>query len=126
MSEDKVRQYLRIAAGEPTSLDIRAEGKLDESIGDGLMDPAPNQEQTLMKSQMADAIDLALSNLPARPAKVLKLRFGLDTKTDFTLEEVGSLFDVTRERIRQIENKALRTLGHPNRSTALAIFLDAD
>ncbi|USE80458.1 RNA polymerase sigma factor RpoD [Cupriavidus gilardii] len=125
-SEDKVQQYLRIAAGEPTSLDISSDGAMDESIGDGLMDPSPTPEETLFQAQMAQAIDFALSNLPPRSAKVLKLRFGLETKTDFTLEEVGRLFDVTRERIRQIESKALRTLQHPNRSTALAVFLEAD
>ncbi|CAG9182975.1 MZA anti-phage system associated sigma-70 family RNA polymerase sigma factor MzaA [Cupriavidus respiraculi] len=125
-SEDKVQQYLRIAGGEPTSLDISSDGAIEESIGDGLMDPSPTPEQSLFKAQMAQAIDYALSNLPPRSAKVLKLRFGLETKTDFTLEEVGRLFDVTRERIRQIESKALRTLKHPNRSTALAAFLDAD
>ena len=76
-----------------------------------------------MHADMRAAIDDALDSLSPREAKVLRMRFGIDTKSDHTLEEVGKQFDVTRERIRQIESKAMRKLVHPSRSEKLRSFL---
>ncbi len=124
MSEDRVREIMKIAQ-EPVSLETPIGEEEDSILGDFIPDsdaPAPSEMAafTLLKEQLIDVLD----TLTAREAKVLKLRFGLDDGRSRTLEEVGKEFNVTRERIRQIEAKALRKLRHPSRSKKLKDFLE--
>lgn len=124
MPEDKVREIMRVAQ-EPVSLETPIGEEEDSHLGDFIPDddaPAPQDaaSHTLLKEQLTEV----LSTLTDREAKVLKLRFGLEDGRSRTLEEVGKEFNVTRERIRQIEAKALRKLRHPSRSKRLKDFLD--
>ena len=124
VSEDKVREIIKIAQ-EPVSLETPIGEEDDSHLGDFIEDqdaPAPAEAVavTLLKEQLMDV----LNSLTAREAKVLRLRYGLDDGKARTLEEVGKEFDVTRERIRQIEAKALRKLRHPSRSRKLRDYLD--
>lgn len=124
MSEDKVREIMKIAQ-EPVSLETPIGEEEDSHLGDFIPDedaPAPAEAAafTMLKEQLIDVLD----TLTPREEKVLRLRFGLDDGRARTLEEVGKEFNVTRERIRQIEAKALRKLRHPSRSKKLKDFLD--
>ena len=124
MPEDKVRKVLKIAK-EPISTETPIGDDEDSSLGDFIEDTvieSPLQNAT--EESLHFATDDVLSSLTAREAKVLRMRFGIGMNTDHTLEEVGKQFDVTRERIRQIEAKALRKLRHPSRSSHLKNFLD--
>ena len=124
MPVDKVREIMRVAQ-EPVSLETPIGEEEDSHLGDFIPDddapaPADAASHTLLKEQLEEV----LQSLTEREAKVLRLRFGLDDGRPRTLEEVGKEFDVTRERIRQIEAKALRKLRHPSRSKKLKDFLD--
>jgi len=124
MPEDKIRKVLKIAK-EPISMETPIGEDEDASIGDLIEDTTialPIDEAT--RQNLTDSTRDVLSSLTAREAKVLRMRFGIDMNTDHTLEEVGKQFDVTRERIRQIEAKALRKLRHPTRSDHLRSFID--
>ena len=124
MPEDKIRKVLKIAK-EPISMETPIGEDEDASIGDLIEDTTialPLDEAT--KHNLTESTRGVLSSLTAREAKVLRMRFGIDMNTDHTLEEVGKQFDVTRERIRQIEAKALRKLRHPTRSDHLRSFID--
>ncbi len=124
MPEDKVRKVLKIAK-EPISTETPIGDDEDSSLGDFIEDTvieSPLQNAT--EESLHFATDDVLASLTAREAKVLRMRFGIGMNTDHTLEEVGKQFDVTRERIRQIEAKALRKLRHPSRSSHLKSFLD--
>ena len=124
MPEDKVRKVLKIAK-EPISTETPIGDDEDSSLGDFIEDTvieSPLENAT--EESLHFATDDVLSSLTAREAKVLRMRFGIGMNTDHTLEEVGKQFDVTRERIRQIEAKALRKLRHPSRSSHLKSFLD--
>ena len=125
ISEEKVREILKIAQ-EPVSLETPIGEEDDSHLGDFIPDddaPAPAEAvaSTLLKEQLMEV----LSSLTPREARVLRLRYGLDDGHQRTLEEVGKVFNVTRERIRQIEAKALRKLKHPSRSRKLRSFLDS-
>ena len=124
MPVDKVREIMRVAQ-EPVSLETPIGEEEDSHLGDFIPDdeapaPADAASHTLLKEQLGEV----LSTLTSREEKVLRLRFGLEDGRPRTLEEVGKEFDVTRERIRQIEAKALRKLRHPSRSKKLKDFLD--
>jgi RNA polymerase primary sigma factor len=124
MPVDKVREIMRVAQ-EPVSLETPIGEEEDSHLGDFIPDddaPAPQDaaSHTMLKEQLADVLD----TLTPREEKVLRLRFGLEDGRSRTLEEVGKEFNVTRERIRQIEAKALRKLRHPSRSKKLKDFLD--
>ncbi|MFV8835140.1 RNA polymerase sigma factor RpoD [Aquisalimonas sp. APHAB1-3] len=124
MPEDKVRKVLKIAK-EPISMETPIGDDEDSHLGDfiediGVMSPVDSATREGLK----EAVRGVLGGLTPREAKVLRMRFGIDMNTDHTLEEVGKQFDVTRERIRQIEAKALRKLRHPTRSESLRSFLD--
>ncbi len=124
MPTDKVREIMRVAQ-EPVSLETPIGEEEDSHLGDFIPDddaPAPQDaaSHTLLKEQLAEV----LGTLTPREERVLKLRFGLEDGRSRTLEEVGEVFNVTRERIRQIEAKALRKLRHPSRSKKLKDFLD--
>jgi len=124
MPEDKVRKVLKIAK-EPISMETPIGDDEDSHLGDFIEDPnvmAPPDSATV--EGLREATTEVLESLTAREAKVLRMRFGIDMNTDHTLEEVGKQFDVTRERIRQIEAKALRKLRHPSRSESLRSFVD--
>ena len=124
MPEDKIRKVLKIAK-EPISMETPIGEDEDASIGDLIEDTTialPVDEAT--KHNLTESTRGVLGSLTAREAKVLRMRFGIDMNTDHTLEEVGKQFDVTRERIRQIEAKALRKLRHPTRSDHLRSFID--
>ena len=124
MPEDKIRKVLKIAK-EPISMETPIGDDEDSHLGDFIEDGAmesPIDSATV--ENLKEATRDVLSGLTAREAKVLRMRFGIDMNTDHTLEEVGKQFDVTRERIRQIEAKALRKLRHPTRSDHLRSFLD--
>ena len=126
MPEDKVRKVLKIAK-EPISMETPIGDDEDSRLGDFIEDqhlPSPVAHATF--SGLREATQRVLEGLTAREAKVLRMRFGIDMNTDHTLEEVGKQFDVTRERIRQIEAKALRKLRHPSRSERLRSFLDME
>ncbi|MDH5182852.1 MAG: RNA polymerase sigma factor RpoD [Gammaproteobacteria bacterium] len=126
MPEDKVRKVLKIAK-EPISMETPIGDDEDSHLGDFIEDtnvPSPVDYSTT--EALREATQEILEGLTAREAKVLRMRFGIDMNTDHTLEEVGKQFDVTRERIRQIEAKALRKLRHPSRSEQLRSFIDAD
>ncbi|MGY2492308.1 RNA polymerase sigma factor RpoD [Cupriavidus sp. CP313] len=124
MSEEKVRSILRIAK-QPVSLETPVGDDADATLGDMIEDvSASSPTEAAIHANMRAAIDEALDELSPREAKVLRMRFGLDTASDHTLEEVGKQFDVTRERIRQIESKAMRKLMHPSRADKLRPFLE--
>jgi RNA polymerase primary sigma factor len=126
MTEDKVLKVLKIAK-EPISMASPVGDDEDSHLGDfiedeGIMSPV----ESATVAGLRETTEQILSGLSEREAKVLRMRFGIDMHTDYTLEEVGKQFDVTRERIRQIEAKALRKLRHPARSEVLKSFLDLD
>jgi RNA polymerase primary sigma factor len=126
MPEDKVRKVLKIAK-EPISMETPIGDDEDSHLGDFIEDTAvfsPIEAATI--ESLKETTHNVLAGLTAREAKVLRMRFGIDMNTDHTLEEVGKQFDVTRERIRQIEAKALRKLRHPSRSDQLRSFLIED
>ncbi len=124
MPEDKVRKVLKIAK-EPISMETPIGDDEDSHLGDFIEDQlAESPIDSATGEGLKEATTSVLSGLTAREAKVLRMRFGIDMNTDHTLEEVGKQFDVTRERIRQIEAKALRKLRHPSRSDHLRSFLD--
>ena len=124
MPEDKVRKVLKIAK-EPISMETPIGDDEDSHLGDFIEDGTIHSPVDAATGQgLQEATKDVLGGLTAREAKVLRMRFGIDMNTDHTLEEVGKQFDVTRERIRQIEAKALRKLRHPTRSDYLRSFLD--
>lgn len=124
MPEDKIRKVLKIAK-EPISMETPVGDDEDSHLGDFIEDVnISSPVETATGDGLSDATTEVLSGLTAREAKVLRMRFGINMNTDHTLEEVGKQFDVTRERIRQIEAKALRKLRHPSRSEHLRSFLD--
>ena len=122
--EDKMRKVMKIAK-EPISMETPIGDDEDSNLGDFLEDSSINSpiDDASIRG-LKDATDEILASLTAREAKVLRMRFGIGMNTDHTLEEVGLQFSVTRERIRQIEAKALRKLKHPTRSKKLRSFLD--
>ncbi|BFM17883.1 RNA polymerase sigma factor RpoD [Maricurvus nonylphenolicus] len=124
MPEDKVRKVLKIAK-EPISMETPIGDDEDSHLGDFIEDSTiVSPVESATSEGLEEATKDVLSGLTAREAKVLRMRFGINMNTDHTLEEVGKQFDVTRERIRQIEAKALRKLRHPSRSDHLRSFLD--
>ncbi len=124
MPEDKVRKVLKIAK-EPISMETPIGDDEDSHLGDFIEDGTITSPVESATTQgLMESTREVLAGLTAREAKVLRMRFGIDMNTDHTLEEVGKQFDVTRERIRQIEAKALRKLRHPTRSDHLRSFLD--
>ena len=124
MPEDKIRKVLKIAK-EPISMETPIGDDEDSHLGDFIEDtPLELPLDSATTESLRAATHDVLAGLTAREAKVLRMRFGIDMNTDHTLEEVGKQFDVTRERIRQIEAKALRKLRHPSRSEVLRSFLD--
>lgn len=124
MPEDKVRKVLKIAK-EPISMETPIGDDEDSHLGDFIEDiTIASPVDSATGQGLQEATTEVLAGLTAREAKVLRMRFGIDMNTDHTLEEVGKQFDVTRERIRQIEAKALRKLRHPTRSDYLRSFLD--
>ncbi|WP_218352293.1 RNA polymerase sigma factor RpoD [Alteromonas lipotrueiana] len=124
MPEDKIRKVLKIAK-EPISMETPIGDDEDSHLGDFIEDSTIIQPlDSATGGSLKNATQEVLAGLTAREAKVLRMRFGIDMNTDHTLEEVGKQFDVTRERIRQIEAKALRKLRHPSRSEQLKSFLD--
>ena len=124
LPEDKVRRVLKIAK-EPISTETPIGDEEDTTLGDFIEDVSiDSPDEAATEENLQDATDDILGSLTAREAKVLRMRFGIGMNTDHTLEEVGKQFDVTRERIRQIEAKALRKLRHPTRSSHLKGFLD--
>ena len=124
MPEEKIRGILMIAK-QPVSLETPVGEDADATLGDMIEDPsAASPADAAVRANMRAAIDEALNALSPREAKVLRMRFGIDTATDYTLEELGKQFDVTRERIRQIENKAMRKLMHPSHADKLREYLD--
>ena len=124
MPEEKVRKVLKIAK-EPISMETPVGDDEDSHLGDFIEDTSITQPvDSATSTSLSDATRDVLGGLTAREAKVLRMRFGIDMNTDHTLEEVGKQFDVTRERIRQIEAKALRKLRHPSRSDHLRSFID--
>jgi len=124
LSEDKIRKVLKIAK-EPISMETPIGDDEDSHLGDFIEDAnIDSPVDSSLDEGLREATREVLGSLTAREAKVLRMRFGIDMNTDHTLEEVGKQFDVTRERIRQIEAKALRKLRHPTRSDHLKSFLD--
>ncbi|MBK5935757.1 RNA polymerase sigma factor RpoD [Halorhodospira halophila] len=124
MPEDKVRKVLKIAK-EPISMETPIGDDEDSHLGDFIEDTSVTSPVDSATSEgLRESVREVLSGLTPREAKVLRMRFGIDMNTDHTLEEVGKQFDVTRERIRQIEAKALRKLRHPTRSEGLRSFLE--
>ena len=126
MPEDKIRKVMKIAK-EPISMETPIGDDEDSHLGDFIEDTnveSPIEQATV--TGLSETVRDVLAGLTPREAKVLRMRFGIDMNTDHTLEEVGKQFDVTRERIRQIEAKALRKLRHPTRSEQLRSFLDIE
>ncbi len=126
LSEDKIRKIMKIAK-EPISMETPVGDDDDSSLGDFIEDTniySPLEIAT--QKGLQEAMAYMMSTLTAREAKVLRMRFGIEMNTDHTLEEVGKQFDVTRERIRQIEAKALRKLRHPSRAELLRSFLEEE
>ena len=130
-TEDKIRKIMMIAQ-EPISMETLF-GDDDDShlgdfidLGDFIEDTANTAPlEAAMQAGLRDVVKDILDSLTPREAKVLRMRFGIEMSTDHTLEEVGKQFDVTRERIRQIESKAVRKLKHPSRSDKLRSFMDS-
>jgi RNA polymerase primary sigma factor len=126
MPEDKIRKVLKIAK-EPISMETPIGDDEDSHLGDFIEDTnAESPVEAATTVGLTETVSDVLASLTPREAKVLRMRFGIDLLTDHTLEEVGKQFDVTRERIRQIEAKALRKLRHPSRSEQLRSFLDLE
>jgi RNA polymerase primary sigma factor len=126
MPEERVRKVLKIAK-EPISMETPIGDDEDSHLGDFIEDSnASSPIDSATNAGLSDTTREVLASLTPREAKVLRMRFGIDMNTDHTLEEVGKQFDVTRERIRQIEAKALRKLRHPSRSDQLRSFLDLE
>ncbi len=126
MPEDKIRKVLKIAK-EPISMETPIGDDEDSHLGDFIEDTnVESPIENTVNINLQETVRDVLAGLTPREAKVLRMRFGIDMNTDHTLEEVGKQFDVTRERIRQIEAKALRKLRHPSRSEQLRSFLDID
>jgi RNA polymerase primary sigma factor len=126
MPEDKVRKVLKIAK-EPISMETPIGDDEDSHLGDFIEDAnVVSPTDAALTLGLAESTREVLASLTPRESKVLRMRFGIDMNTDHTLEEVGKQFDVTRERIRQIEAKALRKLRHPSRSDQLRSYLDMD
>jgi RNA polymerase primary sigma factor len=124
MPEAKVRQILKIAQ-EPSSLETPSGDDADSHLGVFIEDTGTlSPSEWALHGSMRDVVKEVLDSLTPREAKVLRMRFGIEMSTDQTLEEVGKQFDVTRERIRQIEAKALRKLRHPSRADKLKSFLE--
>ncbi|MBC7182922.1 MAG: RNA polymerase sigma factor RpoD, partial [Marinobacter sp.] len=124
MPEDKIRKVLKIAK-EPISMETPIGDDEDSHLGDFIEDiQALSPVDSATAEGLREATRSVLAGLTARESKVLRMRFGIEMNTDHTLEEVGKQFDVTRERIRQIEAKALRKLRHPSRSDHLRGFID--
>ncbi len=124
MPEDKVRKVLKIAK-EPISMETPIGDDEDSHLGDFIEDTSVSSPiDSATTESLRETTHSVLAQLTPREAKVLRMRFGIDMNTDHTLEEVGKQFDVTRERIRQIEAKALRKLRHPSRSEQLRSFSD--
>ena len=126
MPEDKIRKVMKIAK-EPISMETPIGDDEDSHLGDFIEDSnVESPLETATETGLRETVHDVLGSLTPREAKVLRMRFGIDMNTDHTLEEVGKQFDVTRERIRQIEAKALRKLRHPSRSEQLRSFLDVE
>ncbi|MDZ3824530.1 MAG: RNA polymerase sigma factor RpoD [Pseudoxanthomonas sp.] len=126
MPEDKIRKVMKIAK-EPISMETPIGDDEDSHLGDFIEDTSVESPlETATETGLRETVHDVLASLTPREAKVLRMRFGIDMNTDHTLEEVGKQFDVTRERIRQIEAKALRKLRHPSRSEQLRSFLDVE
>ncbi|GAA3924235.1 RNA polymerase sigma factor RpoD [Luteimonas lutimaris] len=126
MPEDKIRKVMKIAK-EPISMETPIGDDEDSHLGDFIEDTnVMSPIETTTDINLSETVRDVLAGLTPREAKVLRMRFGIDMNTDHTLEEVGKQFDVTRERIRQIEAKALRKLRHPSRSEQLRSFLDIE
>jgi RNA polymerase primary sigma factor len=124
MPEDKVRKVLKIAK-EPISLETPIGEEEDSHLGDFIEDKSViNPSEAVVNMNLSETTTRVLSTLTPREEKVLRMRFGIGEKSDHTLEEVGRDFSVTRERIRQIEAKALRKLRHPSRAKKLRSFVD--
>ncbi|MEN9384585.1 MAG: polymerase sigma factor RpoD [Pseudomonadota bacterium] len=124
MPEDKIRKIMKIAK-EPISMETPIGDDDDSHLGDFIEDSANTAPMdAAMQAGLRDVVKEILDTLTPREAKVLRMRFGIEMSTDHTLEEVGKQFDVTRERIRQIESKAVRKLKHPSRSDKLRSFID--
>jgi RNA polymerase primary sigma factor len=124
MPEDKIRKIMKIAK-EPISMETPIGDDDDSHLGDFIEDGANTAPiEAAMQAGLRDVVKEILDGLTPREAKVLRMRFGIEMDNDHTLEEVGKQFDVTRERIRQIEAKALRKLTHPSRSDKLRSFID--
>src|SRR6056300_783063 len=122
--EDKIRKIMKIAK-EPISMETPIGDDDDSHLGDFIEDTANTAPlEAAMQAGLRDVVKEILDSLTPREAKVLRMRFGIEMSTDHTLEEVGKQFDVTRERIRQIESKAVRKLKHPTRSDKLRSFID--
>ncbi|WP_235510226.1 RNA polymerase sigma factor RpoD [Variovorax sp. Root473] len=122
--EDKIRKIMKIAK-EPISMETPIGDDDDSHLGDFIEDSSNTAPiEAAMQAGLRDVVKDILDSLTPREAKVLRMRFGIEMSTDHTLEEVGKQFDVTRERIRQIEAKALRKLKHPSRSDKLRSFID--
>jgi RNA polymerase primary sigma factor len=125
MPEDKIRKIMKIAK-EPISMETPIGDDDDSHLGDFIEDGANTAPiDAAMQAGLRDVVKEILDSLTPREAKVLRMRFGIEMSTDHTLEEVGKQFDVTRERIRQIESKAVRKLKHPSRSDKLRSFIDS-
>ncbi|HYH55648.1 MAG TPA: RNA polymerase sigma factor RpoD, partial [Anseongella sp.] len=126
MPEEKIRKILKISK-EPISMETPIGDDEDSHLGDFIEDAATMAPaDAAVYASLRDVTKDILDSLTPREAKVLRMRFGIEMNTDHTLEEVGKQFDVTRERIRQIEAKALRKLRHPSRSERLRSFLDTE
>ncbi|MFA9459715.1 RNA polymerase sigma factor RpoD [Thiohalorhabdus methylotrophus] len=126
MPEEKVRKILKIAK-EPLSMETPIGDDEDSALGDFIEDKNTQAPvEAAISASLAECTDEVLKELTPREEKVLRMRFGIGMQTDHTLEEVGKQFDVTRERIRQIEAKALRKLRHPSRSKRLSSFMEVD
>ncbi|MFA7269382.1 MAG: RNA polymerase sigma factor RpoD, partial [Sterolibacterium sp.] len=126
MPEEKIRKILKISK-EPISMETPIGDDDDSHLGDFIEDAATlAPADAAMYTGLREVTKEILDSLTPREAKVLRMRFGIEMNTDHTLEEVGKQFDVTRERIRQIEAKALRKLRHPSRSEKLRSFLDSE
>ncbi len=124
MPLEKVRKVLKIAK-EPVSLETPVGDEEDTNLGDFIEDKNALQPlDTAIQSNLSESTTKILASLTPREERVLRMRFGIGMNTDHTLEEVGLQFSVTRERIRQIEAKALRKLKHPSRSKQLKSFLE--
>jgi len=125
MPEDKIRKIMKIAK-EPISMETPIGDDDDSHLGDFIEDQANTAPiDAAMQAGLREVVKEILDSLTPREAKVLRMRFGIEMSTDHTLEEVGKQFDVTRERIRQIESKAVRKLKHPSRSDKLRSFIDS-